>query len=112
MRKTLLLIIPVLLLITARPTHAETYWLRGGLIGAGVGVGAGLGASYGACTLSEENTSKCREIAMPISAVLGGGIGFGLGSLIGSAFKKHPVTPQVTINPQNGTYGASFSVEF
>lgn len=100
--------------LIASPLAAQekSYWLTGGLIGAGVGIGSGLAIGYGACSLAEENANNCRKSAMPIGAVLIGGVGFGLGALIGSAFKKKEPVARIILDPQSGTYGAAVNVKF
>lgn len=103
-----------ILSLTAAPSTAKagSHWLTGGLIGAGVGVGSGLGIVYGACTLTEEGTTNCRKVSMPIGAIIMGGVGFGLGALIGSAFKKKQPIAKIFLDPKTGTYGASIDVPF
>lgn len=111
--KRILLLLAILSLATAPSTaKADSHWLTGGLIGAGVGVGSGLGFAYGACTLTEEGAANCRKAAMPVGAIIMGGVGFGLGALIGSAFKKKNPTVGIVLNPQVGTYSASLKVPF
>lgn len=109
-----ILLLLAILSLTAAPltAKADSHWLTGGLIGAGVGVGNGLWITYGACTLTEEGTTNCRKTSMPIGAIIMGGVGFGLGALIGSAFKKKIPTVGIVLNPQVGIYSASLKVPF
>lgn len=104
----------VILAFTAAPitANADSHWLTGGLVGAGVGVGSGLGIAYGACTLTEEGTTNCRKSAMPVGAIIMGGLGFGFGALIGNAFKKKTPIVEIVLNPQTRSYSASLSVPF
>tara|TARA_Y100000031_G_scaffold141370_1_gene169863 strand:+ start:209 stop:574 length:366 start_codon:yes stop_codon:yes gene_type:complete len=96
--------------------RADSYWLRGGLIGAGVGVGAGSVLGFGLCGLSEENQRSCLPKGIAGGAVLVGSAGFGVGALIGWAFKKEDkvsrVQLSVLVDPQSKTYGLGASMNF
>lgn len=111
-KKILVILTSFTLIASPLAAQEKSYWLTGGLIGAGVGFGSGLWIAYGACTLAEEGTNNCRKSAMPIGAVLTGGLGFGLGALIGSAFKKKSPVARIIIDPQAGTYGAALNIKF
>jgi hypothetical protein len=66
-----------------------TYWKEGGLIGGVVsGVLVGLFA-HGMCTYDEGNTRNC-GLALISGVVIGGGMGFSLGALIGGQVPKQP----------------------
>lgn len=62
----------------------QSYWVRGGLIGAGIGA-AGVGAL--AAMYCSAGDGSCSGAAIG-GAVLGAGLGFLTGALIGGAFTK------------------------
>lgn len=106
-------------MVISPKASANSHWVTGGLIGAGVGVGAGIGIGYGVCGLAEENKNECRAYSMSFGSMLTGAAGFGIGALIGSAIKKGDpttkrsfFTPNIAIDPMNGTYGISGNIEF
>lgn len=66
-----------------------TYWKEGGLIG-GVASSILVGLfAQGMCAYAEGNTRNC-GLSLITGAVLGGGVGFGLGALVGGQFPKGP----------------------
>ena len=68
-----------------KPTH----WKEGGLIG-GIVSGVLLGVfAQGMCAYAEGNTLNCGR-ALIGGVVVGGGMGFALGALIGGQFPKRP----------------------
>lgn len=91
---------------------AKTYWLTGAAIGGSVLGGVGLYAGYAACGDLSRRPGSCRSAFMPIGAAVMGVTGFGLGALIGSAFKKKEPIVQTIIDPTTGTYGASVGMSF
>ncbi len=114
-----ILVFIICLSVISTNAIAKSYWLTGGLIGGAAGAGAGGVISYATCTVVEENTGTCRAKAMPLSIIGGAGIGFAVGALIGSAFKKkhagsnqqtsrkldkNLVTPVTTMNPETKTF--------
>ncbi|MBI2338852.1 MAG: hypothetical protein HYU99_00590 [Deltaproteobacteria bacterium] len=105
----------VLSLVLGAPfenASAKTYWATGGGVGAGV-IGAGAGITAGLlCRFAEENSSTCRAVMIPVGIVGGGAVGFGIGALIGSAFKKKAPVVQAIVDPATGTYGASVGMSF
>lgn len=98
---------------------AKSYWLRGGLIGAGTGaLGGGFGM-YGFCRAIDGDAGdesldlgSCSALFVPIGAVGGGAVGFGLGAALGSIFKKPDTAVQVTVDPISNNYGASMTIPF
>jgi predicted MFS family arabinose efflux permease len=71
------------LMATPPPTH----WLEGGLIG---GIGLGALFAYEAGGLCE--SSDCTKARLAVG-LLGGGLGFIVGALIGGQFPKHTNEP-------------------
>jgi MFS family permease len=112
MKKLIVMSVVIIICSTSSLVHAESYWLTGGLIGTGVGVATGVGGAYVTCGLAEHNRGKCRKIAMPAAGVAAGGIGFGVGALIGYAFKKDDKTVHIIVDPKTETYGAGMSFRF
>ena len=64
-----------------------TYWLEGGLIG---GIGLGTLSAYEAGGLCE--SSDCTKARLAVG-LLGAGLGFTVGALIGGQFPKHNNQP-------------------
>lgn len=97
-------------LIPFKQASAKSYWLTGGLIGAGVGAAAGGTLGYVGCLALQEEptdkTTKCYATVIPLGGIVAGGAGFGIGALIGSAFKKNLPSVNLIMNPGIGTYGA------
>lgn len=111
---------------------AKSYWLRGGLIGLGVGVAGGAVMGYGVGRGMDSDDMRCKsgcKTGMITLGALGlGAVGFGVGALIGSAFKKEDMnssearllevrrdsflSPEFIIDPNSGTYGLGISAEF
>jgi hypothetical protein len=67
----------------------RTHWVRGGLIGAGIGAVA-FGV-LGAVVCSAGDEPDCAGAAVG-TAVLGAGVGFLTGALVGGAFRKDEPT--------------------
>ena len=67
-----------------RRATQPTHWVRGGLIGAGVGAAGALLIGAVACSMDESD--GCNYAA---GAVVGAGLGFLVGALIGGQFPKH-----------------------
>jgi hypothetical protein len=69
-----------------RRATQPTHWVRGGLIGAGIGAAALMvvGAAV-ICPLSDEGCDAGNYAA---GALLGGGLGFLVGALVGGQFPK------------------------
>jgi hypothetical protein len=66
-----------------------TYWKEGGLVG-GVASSILVGLfAQGMCAYAEGNTRNC-GLSLITGALLGGGVGFGLGALVGGQFPKGP----------------------
>ena len=64
-----------------------TYWKEGGLIG-GVAASIFVGLfAQGMCAYAEGSTRNC-GLSLITGVVLGGGVGFGLGALVGGQFPK------------------------
>lgn len=120
MKAFTLFILTLILVQTVRPAWAKTYWLTGAGIGAGVmGVGAGISAWQVCDWLGQPDDSgetsqvgSCSAQMVPLGVVAGAGVGFGLGALIGMAFKKKQPAVQAIVDPVTGTYGASVGMEF
>lgn len=108
----LMLILLASVLVPNRQAFAESYWLKGGLYVGGVGVVAGGLSAFALCGMAEENKGSCRGVAIPVSMVVVGATGFGLGALIGSAFEKDKPVANLMVDPKNGTYGATIDVPF
>lgn len=119
-------LILAMMVLFIQPAHAKSRWVMGGLIGAGVGVGAGVGAAVLICSLPE---GHCRKgLTYGLLPVAGGAVGFGIGALIGSAFKKESPSayssdahtnqevlffePTLIVDPISGTYGIGGGVKF
>lgn len=65
-----------------------TYWKEGGVIGA-LAAGSLLAyLGYGLCTSGDTNQDGCGK-ALAGGALVGGGMGFLLGALLGGQFSKH-----------------------
>jgi len=68
-------------------TPPPTYWLEGGLIG---GIGLGTLSAYEAGGLCESSNCTPARVAV---GLLGAGLGFTVGALIGGQFPKHTNEP-------------------
>lgn len=112
MKSVICSMIIVAVLTTTGLATADSYWLTGGLIGAGVGGAAGVGVTYGACGIAEENKSSCRKVAMPAGGAVMAGAGFGIGALIGYAFKKDNTAVSLLVDIATETYGVSWGMSF
>jgi hypothetical protein len=67
----------------------RSYWKEGGLV-AGVASSILVGLfAQGMCAYAEGNTRNC-GLSLITGALLGGGVGFGLGALVGGQFPKRP----------------------
>ncbi len=122
------LIVVIAAHLTIAPSaDAKTRWLMGGLIGAGAGVGLGVAAAVTVCNIPE---GYCRKgLTYGLLPVAGGAVGFGIGALIGHAFKKEEppadaievstqqqeaflITPTLLADPRSGTYGLGAGIYF
>ena len=74
-----------------RRATQPTHWVRGGLIGAGIGAVAlmALGAVV-ICPVSDEG---CEVENYAAAALVGGGLGFLVGALVGGQFPKEEPQP-------------------
>lgn len=99
--------------VPVRFAMAKTYWATGGGIGVAVGGLGGALATMPVCssTGGDDPENWC-GLMISVGVVGGGAIGFGLGALIGSAFKKKEPVVQTIIDPATGMYGASVGMSF
>jgi hypothetical protein len=72
------------------PARPRTYWLEGGSVG-GIGLGV-FGALHGLCADSDVQ-HNCTGSTLGVG-VLGAGVGFTVGALIGGQFRKGAVAPR------------------
>ena len=96
---------------------ADSYWLAGGLAGAGVGgaFGSVNGIWCSAVTNSESHVESCvDDYALGIG--IGAAAGFGFGALIGNLFKKKDISsylhPQLLVNPERKQVAMGIAMSF
>jgi len=113
MKKIILFLTLISILSGSATARADSYWKTGGIAG-GVSLGlTGLALTGIGCGLAEANGSNANcAPAMVIGTVGAGAVGFGIGALIGSAFKKKDFGVSVSVDPINNNYGAALQKSF
>jgi hypothetical protein len=72
-------------------THPPTHWVEGGIIGAAALGILGAALTGGLCAYSDTNR-RCTGATIG-GGVMGAGVGFVLGALIGGSFPKRKQSP-------------------
>jgi hypothetical protein len=122
MKKIILFLTIVLLaMMPFSKVFADSYWLRGGVIGMGAG-GLGLGLATGLKSSSTCNGGRpCEDegdfdglepTGIALGSAVGAVLGFGIGALVGAAFEKNKPSVSLNIDPENKVYSAGVRVPF